>query len=132
MGLTINLAVTHDSNPYDALGTAKIVGTGKYATRVGDGVTVPLSDGSDLGVVQRGALASGAALVAFNLAGALAVVGLSNVTFTPLTAPVTDCTAAVAAAVAEAQTETRFAVARAVEAERDRIAQAEAARIRGI
>jgi hypothetical protein len=97
VGLVINLDVTHDVNPYDALGTAKVKGTGKYITKVADGTKVPVGDGFDLDVVQKGTY-GGVAIVALNYAGQLAVINLADTTFTPLPSPTIDCTAAVKAA----------------------------------
>ena len=156
VGLTINLAVTHDTNPYDALGTAKVI-TATTATKVADGSKVPVAAGLDLGVVQKGTMGT-TNIVALNYAGEAAILPLSAVTFTPLPAPVTDCGPQLVAAVTAATTplkaelattktslqqseEARIkaledlaaAIAASVEAariERERIAQAEAARIR--
>ena len=133
VGLTINLAVTHDTNPYDALGTAK-VNAATSATKVADGSKVSVAAGLNLGVVQKGTMGP-TPIVALNYAGELAVLPLSAVTFTPLTAPVTDCTAAVAAALSPVQAAADLATAMLADApakERERIALAEADRIRGI
>ena len=151
VGLTINLAVTHDTNPFDALGTAKVNAT-TTATKVADGSKVSVATGLNLGVVQKGTMGT-TAIVAFNYAGELAILPLTAVTFTPLTAPVTDCAPVVAAAIApvkaeletvktalqqteEARVKAMDDLADAPAKERERIAlgvgAAEADRIRGI
>ena len=158
VGLTINLAVTHDTNPFDALGTATANAV-TTATKVADGSKVSVAAGLSLGVVQKGTMVT-TNIVALNYAGEVVVLPLSAVTFPPLPAPVTDCTAAVAAATAplkaelatvktalsqadaervkvlDALDDANEATAAAARVERERIAlgvgAAEAARIRGI
>ena len=100
MGVTVNLAVTHDPNPYDALGTAKVNGAGKSVTLVADGSKVAVASGLDLGVVQRGAMgATQVVALNFGSPAVLAVIPLADVSYMALKAPATtDCSAAVKAA----------------------------------
>lgn len=86
MGLSINLAVTHDANPWDALGTARVSGTGKAITFVGDGSRLGVASGLDLGVVQRGTMGA-TPVVALNYAGRLAVIPLADVSLAPVRPP---------------------------------------------
>lgn len=121
-GLAVNLDVTHDAVPWDALGTA-VLPKATSVRRVRDDARIPLPAGANLGIVQTGTLAAdpaGAHVVVWNHNGELVLTGRPQVTFTPLPRPVPpvgDCSAAVTA-------------------ERERIAAAsgaaEAARIRSL
>ena len=88
-GLQVNLNVTHDTNPYDALGTAKLP-TSVSVRRVQDDARISLPTGTNLGVVQLGTL-NGSAVVVFNhdsgRGAELHLTGKSQVTFTPLPPP---------------------------------------------
>jgi GH25 family lysozyme M1 (1,4-beta-N-acetylmuramidase) len=102
VGITLNLDVTHDTNPFDALGTAKVNGAGKSVTKVADGSKVAVAAGLALGVVQKGTQGS-TPIVALNFGspGELAFMALSDVVYTPLATPApADCSAQVASAVA--------------------------------
>lgn len=88
-GLQVNLNVTHDPNPYDALGTAKLP-TSVSVRRVQDDARIPLPTGTDLGVVQLGTL-NGSSVVVFNhdsgRGAELHLTGKGQVTFAPLPPP---------------------------------------------
>ncbi len=150
MGLAITLDITKDANPFGNLYTAKVVYS--RAVRVRDGVEVSLSVGTDLGVVQAGVFNSGA-IFAFNHLGELHIISQSNVSAVVIKAPVlvpppddgyTKVTqdAAVAAQKAADQAAINAANAAAAKSaaeaatapakERERIATAEATRIKAI
>lgn len=130
VGLTINLAVTHDTNPYDALGTATVT-TATAATKVGDGSKVSVAAGLNLGVVQKGTLGA-TAIVAFNYAGELVVMPLASVTFSPLIAPVTNCGPAITAATGALKAELATAEQARVKALADLAAARAAAAAAGL
>ena len=108
MGLVLNLDITHDPDPYDALVTAKVSATGNrvmYDNETGDGS--PIANGLDLGVCQLGtwveADGTSSRIVAFNYGspGKLTVCRIGAVDITPLSkpeCPPTDCTDEVKAA----------------------------------
>jgi hypothetical protein len=160
MGLNLDLDVTHDSNPFDALGTASIVGDGHFAERLDGTGGIAIAAGTALGVVQKAKIASpapswaalGEACVVYNLSGKAYVSPVRDIgaTYKPLTdtSPYTQAQldaatsaaalaakAADAAAIAALQAKVDALLADAAKSagvERSRIAAAEAARINAL
>lgn len=124
MGIAIKLDATTDATPFDAFGTATLRLGG--LTRVRDGATVALAAGTSLGTVQTGTQGS-LPIVALNHLGELHVAPLTNVTYTPIPAPVppVDTTPF-------DQADIDAAAKKAADDEQTRIAAAEAARINAL
>lgn len=133
VGIPVYLDVTKDSDPYDALGTAKLKVTGVW--RVKDNATVQLAAGTDLGVVQRGKrLDNNVAIVALNHAGELHVAPFANVTYTALPKPSTPPPGTDPTPYSKADLDAAHAdgVTAGKSTEKDRIATSESNRIKAI
>jgi len=136
MGIAVKLTATSDANPFDAFGTAKL--KSGALQRVRDGASVALGAGADLGVVQLGTrVIDAVAIVAFNHLNELHIAPKVAVTFSaiapPVPPPLPDDTPYGEADLEAAKADGHVAgVIAGRDAEQERIAVAEADRIRAL